>query len=156
MIKEKTLSETPAVVISKPYKHIQVGFEPLLILIILGVVTLNTAEPIWWLGLIILLGIAVVVGCLVIKVDDHCVSWFFGPGLFRRSILLGDVKSVQVTKKPFLSGYGIRETRLGKLYIVSGRTVIDLELSDGKHIMLGCSKAQELQQVIQHKQVTSS
>lgn len=131
------------------YTQVQLGYEPLAFLFLLGFFTLNTEQPIWLLGLIILLSIAVIVCRLVIKIDRKYIYWYFGPWVFRRQIPLDAIKSAQHSKKPWLSGYGIRETSRGKLYTVSGRSVIDIELSDGSHILLGCRDGDALLQVIQ-------
>lgn len=84
---------------------------------------------------------------LVIEVHRDHVLVRFAP-LRRKTILLDDITRFEPrTYRPILEygGWGIRwSPRHGKAYNVSGNRGVQLELHNGKHILLGSQRAEEL------------
>ena len=71
--------------------------------------------------------------------------------LYRKSIALRDVRRCQArTYRPLLDygGWGIRRGRRGWAYTVSGKWGVDLVLADGRSLLIGSQRAEELSAAI--------
>jgi hypothetical protein len=71
--------------------------------------------------------------------------------LFRKSIALSDVRRcVTRSYRPLLDygGWGIRRGRRGWAYTVSGKWGVDLVLADGRSLLIGSQRAEELSAAI--------
>ena len=83
---------------------------------------------------------------LIVEVLDDSVSIRYIP-LTRTHILLSDIQDVEArTYKPVreYGGWGIRGRSNRRAYNVSGNRGVELTLSDGRMIMIGSQKAEEL------------
>lgn len=73
-------------------------------------------------------------------------------GLFSRTgIPVGDIGAAKVVEYDALAdygGYGIRSGARGKAYIASGLRAVQLQLRDGRGILIGSQKADELARLI--------
>ncbi len=83
---------------------------------------------------------------LVTKVDSNCLHILFSP-LRRRDIPLSDIAHWEArTYRPIreYGGWGIRVGRRGWAYNVSGNRGVELELTNGKKLLIGSQRAEEL------------
>ena len=83
---------------------------------------------------------------LVTRVDSEHLHIVFSP-LRRRDIALSDISHWQaLTYNPILDygGWGIRVGRRGWAYNVSGNRGVELQLTDGKKLLIGSQRAEEL------------
>jgi hypothetical protein len=80
--------------------------------------------------------VATLFGWLTVSVDSSALHLMFGIG-YRRAIPLAEVRTVTPSRSPWWAGWGIRFVPRGFLYNVSGRQVVDLELSNGRRVMIG-------------------
>ncbi len=88
---------------------------------------------------------------LRVEVRESCVSIRFRP-LVRREIPLRDIRRCEArTYQPLreYGGWGIRFGRGGMAYNVRGNRGVQLELVNGKCILIGSQRAEELAQAIQ-------
>jgi len=94
-------------------------------------------------------------GQLITEVRDDGIYVCFFPfhWSFRR-IAFTEVKQYKVrTYRPIIEygGWGIRYGRKGKAYNVSGNRGVQIELSNGKRLLIGSRRAEELWRAIQVK-----
>ena len=84
--------------------------------------------------------LAVVIGwlwsSLTVRIADDALRVQFGLGLPRRTVPLADLESVEVTRTRFFDGWGVRRTRRGWLYNVSGFDAVLLRRKDGKALLV--------------------
>ncbi|MFO1114875.1 MAG: hypothetical protein U1E28_04275 [Beijerinckiaceae bacterium] len=81
---------------------------------------------------------------LTIEVDAEEVRWFFGPGVWRKSIARSEIASAIPVVNPWWSGYGIRFMSRGWLYNVGGRDAVEIMTKDGRMVRLGTDEPQSL------------
>ena len=87
---------------------------------------------------------------LTVEVDRHQVLIRFAP-LTRRQLPVNDIAEYEVrTYSPILEygGWGIRCSWKGMAYNVSGNRGVQLVLRDGRRILIGSQKPQELAEAI--------
>jgi hypothetical protein len=101
--------------------------------------------PGWvWLTPLLIVGIVSLFSSLHIAVDRDCLHWSFGPGIWRKSILLSNISAVDITRTTFWNGWGIRWTRRGWLYNVAGFDAVMVTTRDGKSVLLGTDEPSRL------------
>ena len=105
---------------------------------IVGVAVAATlASPWFWLVGLVLVAVAYMFSSLTVLVDNNSVQWYFGPGAFRKSVLLADIADVQSVRNKWWYGWGIRYTPHGWLYNASGLDAVQLGLAGGKTVRVG-------------------
>jgi len=70
------------------------------------------------------------------------------PRIFRKTLSLADIKTVEVTRTRLLDGWGIHKTSRGWLYNVSGFDAVLITLHSGKGILLGTDEPERLRSAI--------
>jgi hypothetical protein len=81
---------------------------------------------------------------LTIEASDQDLSWFFGPGVWRKSVERADIVSVAPVRNPWWYGWGVHLTPRGWLYNVAGLDAVEISLSDGRTFRLGTDEPQAL------------
>lgn len=82
---------------------------------------------------------------LTIRVTGDELVWRFGRfGFPRGHVALADIVSVTVTRTTFWEGWGIRLTRRGWLYNVSGHDAVLIQRRNGKTFLLGSDEPRKL------------
>jgi hypothetical protein len=81
---------------------------------------------------------------LTIQITSRTLCWYFGPGLFRKKILLSDIQGAEVARTRLIHGWGIHRTTRGWLYNVSGFDAVAVRLDTGKEILLGTDEPERL------------
>jgi len=131
------------------YRHTQTGH---LILGILAVtaavlgwaVTSSGAPPVSWTGLLFVFVVGLLFGSLTVEVDHRALRFWFGPGIFRKTIPLSEIAGCRVVANPWWYGWGIRWTPHGRLYNVSGFRAVEIELRDGRALRIGTDEPEKL------------
>ena len=85
---------------------------------------------------------------LTIQITGRTLCWYFGPGLFRKKILLSDIRGAEVARTRLIHGWGIHRTTRGWLYNVSGFDAVAVRLDAGKEILLGTDEPERLRAAI--------
>ena len=85
---------------------------------------------------------------LTITVRDGQLSWWFGPGIVKKTVPLASVESAEPTTTSIINGWGIHPTGRGWLYNVAGRQAVLITQQDGKSFLLGTDEPDSLAQVI--------
>ncbi len=126
------------------YSHRQTGqFIKHIVAIATGVVAVAiymAAPQHTWLALlaiVIAMGVTFVFGSMTIQVADGSLSWWFGPGVWRKSVPLRDIAAAEQVRNKWWWGWGIRYYGKGWLYNVSGLDAVEVTLKDGKMLRLG-------------------
>lgn len=137
------------------YKHRQWGTVTLVGMIILAatILAIHDATQIFPSAAIgVLFGIltitAIVFSSMTIEVNESEVSWFFGPGIFKKRLLLEEIGHCSKVKNPIWMGFGIHAFGTGWIYNVSGLLGIEIELKSGSFIRLGTNQPNYLLQAI--------
>jgi transcriptional regulator with XRE-family HTH domain len=101
----------------------------------------------------VLFGILTVVSILfssmTIEVNESEISWFFGPGAFKKNILLEEVGTCKKVRNPIWMGFGIHAFGTGWIYNVSGLLGVEIELKGGSFIRLGTNEPDYLIRAIE-------
>lgn len=134
------------------YKHTQIGYVVLTSFVVLfGFIYFMTKTATPDLGLVInsvsyvFLLLVVLFCCLTVSVDDRYLMASFGIGLFRRKILLSEIKSAETTKNKWYYGWGIRYLGTdGWMFNISGLDAVKLELKNGKKFRIGTDEPAKL------------
>ena len=85
---------------------------------------------------------------LTIAVRDGQLSWWFGPGIVKKTVPLSSIVSAQPATTSILNGRGIHYTGRGWLYNVAGRQAVLVTQQDGKRFLLGTDEPDSLAHVI--------
>ena len=86
---------------------------------------------------------------LTVRVTADELAWTFGHlGYPRGRVALSDIASATITRTTFWEGWGIRLTRRGWLYNVSGYDALLIERRNGKTFLLGTDQPRRLKAAI--------
>ena len=91
-------------------------------------------------------------GALTVRIQDDQLHVRFGLGWPRKTLPLTEIAAVEVTRTTFLEGWGLRRTRRGWLYNVSGFDAVLLRLTNGRSMMVGTDEPRRLKTVIERAQ----
>jgi len=149
---------------SRPlYEHTQPGWPMRIALLVASVVFVvlavmpelsQTAAP----PLLLLAGAAIAAvigwmwGALTVRIQDDTLHVRFGLGWPRKTVPLAEIATVEVTRTTFWEGWGLRRTRRGWLYNVSGFDAVLLRLTNGRSMMVGTDEPRRLKTAIERAQ----
>ena len=87
---------------------------------------------------------------LRVQVEEECLTAGLGYGLFRKVILLRDIKSARTLKDPWLRGWGPKVWSWPRMwrYTILGIGAVEIELKNGKTIRIGAKEPSVLHQII--------
>lgn len=109
-------------------------------------------DALGWGGVLMVGGFlvgAVLFSALTVRVDAEALHFFFGPGFWPRRIPLGDVQDVAVVRNSAWAGWGIRYTRHGWLYNVSGLRAVELTVRDEGTLRIGTDEPETLKRAVE-------
>lgn len=86
---------------------------------------------------------------MTIEVNESEITWFFGPGVFRKCLALEEVGMCKVVKNPIWMGFGIHAFGTGWIYNVSGLLGVEINLKGGSIIRLGTDEPNYLLEAIE-------
>jgi hypothetical protein len=92
--------------------------------------------------------LGVLFSSLTVKVTDQELMFYFGPGFWTRRFALDDVISVEVVRNSAFYGWGIRYTRHGWLYNVSGLWAVEVTIRGEGQIRIGTDEPDKLKRAI--------
>ena len=81
---------------------------------------------------------------LTIQIFNGYISWYFGPGFWKKEILLREIISVHAIRIKWFYGFGIKLIPTGWMHNVSGLDAIQVKLRSGKIITLGTDDQENL------------
>lgn len=111
-----------------------------------------------WLGSIMTGGlgvIAILFSTLTVEVDEQELRFYFGPGFWRKRILLHDIEHVEVVRNKVYYGWGIRYTFHGWLYNVSGLDAVELRVSGQGTLRIGTDEPDTLKRALEQARQTA-
>ena len=139
----------------KFYNHTQIGSIIIFaILIFLGaelaifVAIPEARQVLPWVALLSI-GVLALFSTLTVRVADGWLHCQFGIGLIRRRIRLSDVQHAEAVRNRWWYGWGIRLTRHGWLWNVSGLDAVELTYRSGKKFRVGTDEPDRLLKAIQ-------
>jgi DNA-binding XRE family transcriptional regulator len=139
------------------YKHRQWGYVMLAIMPVIAATILFVNHlsggliPAAFIGVLfgILTIVAVTFSSMTVEVNESEISWYFGPGVLKKSLLLEELGACRKVKNPLWMGFGIHAFGTGWIYNVSGLLGIEIELKGGAFIRLGTNEPNYLLQAIE-------
>ena len=81
---------------------------------------------------------------LTVEVTTNELIWYFGPGVWRKSIARDDVVSATPVRNKWWWGWGIHRTPRGWLYNVAGLEAVEIALSNGRTLRIGSDEVNAL------------
>ena len=93
---------------------------------------------------IITLLIILIFTSLTIQICNGQLSWYFGPGFWKKEIELREIVSVHTIRIKWYYGFGIRLIPTGWMYNVSGLDAVQIKLKNSKIITLGKDEPEKL------------
>lgn len=146
------------------YKHTQIAY--LMLFVTLAVLALfvwmyvtSSAEPVsvdsgtnfavTSLMALIVIVLASFVS-LQVRIDETYLRITFGYGIYRKKVLLSDIKSAKTVKDRWWYGWGIRGCLWSKMliYHVSGLDAVEIHMNNGKIYRIGTDEPKKLEQAI--------
>lgn len=135
----------------KIYKHTQLGYTTFFTFTVVAILIVssnnlsfeNTYVPIAMLSII-----SVLFCSLTIEVKKEAITWHFGPYFWRKRIDPAEIARVEIVTNPWWFGWGIRWTKFGWLYNVSGLQAVQVTKKNGKAIRLGTDDPNGLSKAI--------
>lgn len=94
--------------------------------------------------LLVLGAIGFLFSSLTVTVTGEEVRWQFGPGLWTHRIARADIVKAEPTRTKWWYGYGIRITRRGWLFNVSGLDAVAVTQKSGRVTLIGTDEPQRL------------
>ena len=137
-----------------PYRHTQVGLATLLGLAAGFLTQLGKAvrdvkrhRTGAWISVPLTVGFVCVMAAfssLKVAVDEASVAASFTAGVLPRRIPLEEIETAKVVTVPWHRGWGMRKTRTGWMYNVSGRRAVELALTNGGTFTIGSDEPEAL------------
>lgn len=95
---------------------------------------------------LVLILVAVAFYGLTVEVDKEkqSISWWFGPGVAKKSVPFSDIAYVKPVRNSFRHGIGMRISNDGWVYSVSGFSAIEITLHDGMKYRIGTNDQSNL------------
>ena len=87
---------------------------------------------------------------MTIEIRGSVLTWYFEPGIIRKSVPLMDIESANIVQNSWPYGWGIHFTPHGWLYNISGLGAVEIHLRSGRQFRLGTDKPEEFVQAIQN------
>ena len=81
---------------------------------------------------------------LTTEVSGDAFSFRLGVGVIRRTIPIAEIAECRVVTNPWYFGWGIHLTPRGWLYNVSGREAVEIDLRNGKRLLVGSDEPEAL------------
>ncbi len=108
--------------------------------------------------IVLILTVATVVlfSRLTVRVDGSQLSWWFGPGIIRKSVPVSEIVDATPVRNAWWYGWGIHLTPRGWLYNVSGLDGVEITLRSGRRFRLGTDEPDRLTRVILDRRITAS
>lgn len=96
----------------------------------------------------VLISALVLFSTLTVQVRDGTLAFWFGPGLIRKTVSLGEVVGCTPVTNPWYYGWGVRMTPYGMLYNVNGRGAVEIVLKSGERLRIGTDQPEKLSETI--------
>jgi hypothetical protein len=78
-----------------------------------------------------------IVYSMTIDISENGLGWYFGPGLWKKRILLKDIVRVQRVRIPWWSGVGIKYTPQAWEYLVRPGDGVEIQTINNEVVRLG-------------------
>ena len=85
---------------------------------------------------------------LTVEISPDELTWFFGPGVFRKRIPRDEIVNASPVQNKWWWGWGIHLTHRGWHYNVEGLEAVEIVLCDGKILRVGSDDAVVLARVL--------
>ncbi|WP_235577054.1 hypothetical protein [Pseudoalteromonas sp. R3] len=90
-----------------------------------------------FIGILVLIGYLFYGLTLEVDKDKRTVSWWFGPGVLKKTVKVDELQSYCAVTNSFRHGIGVKITHDGWVYAAHGFKAIEFELDDGSKYRIG-------------------
>ncbi|TMP37928.1 hypothetical protein CWB98_08190 [Pseudoalteromonas rubra] len=90
-----------------------------------------------FIGILALIGYLFYGLTLEVDKDKRMVSWWFGPGVLKKSVKVDELQSYCAVTNSFRHGIGVKITHDGWVYAAHGFKAIEFVLADGSKYRIG-------------------
>ena len=97
-----------------------------------------------------LVGLGWAFSSLTIEVTPTELIWFFGPGVWRKTLSRGDIVRVTAARNKWWWGWGIHLTPRGWLYNVGGLDAVEIALKSGRMLRIGSDESAALVEALEN------
>ena len=81
---------------------------------------------------------------LTVEVSAHELSWYFGPGVWRRRVARSSIAHVARVRLPWWYGIGVKYTPRAWVYLVAPGAGVEVALTNGEAVRIGTDDAEGL------------
>jgi len=81
---------------------------------------------------------------LTVEISTRELSWYFGPGFWRRRVGLSSIGHVARVRLPWWYGIGVKYTPRAWVYLVAPGAGIEVALTSGETVRIGTDDAEGL------------
>jgi hypothetical protein len=81
---------------------------------------------------------------LTVEVDETELRLSFGPGVIRKTFLVGEIRDGRIVTNPWYYGWGIHMTPHGWLFNVAGFEAVELTFDSGRKVRIGSDEPNRL------------
>ena len=75
------------------------------------------------------IALSFVFGRMTMEVNDRQLSWWFGPGVWKKTVPFAEITSAEAVRNNWWWGWGIRYYGKGWLYNVSGLDAVEITVA---------------------------
>jgi len=141
------------------YEHRQVGWAMIIIFVIVITADLTsitfliarldeegmiTAVLALLAGALVLAGLLVCFRTLTVRITPEKLTLWYGPGIIRKTVLVSSIASASPVMNKWWYGLGVRITRYGWLYNVSGLKAVEIHTWKGGSVRIGTDEPEAL------------
>jgi hypothetical protein len=81
---------------------------------------------------------------MTVEVSGQELRWYFGPGFWRKRIILSDIACVERVRLPWWYGIGIKYTPRAWVYLVAPGEGVEIRTINGGTVRIGTDDAERL------------
>ncbi len=143
------------------YEHTQIGWAARLAaaigVVVLLAISAQQPNPATLLVAAVLMPIVILVfSRLTVRIERDRLTVAFGFGWPRRTVAVADIAAADITRTTWIEGWGIRLTRRGWLWNVSGLDAVALQLAGGKRLIVGTDEPRRLHAAIERARAATT
>jgi|GEM_PF-256647 len=87
---------------------------------------------------------------LTVSIEGDSLRHYFGPGFWKKSYPLADIRTARSVRTNILEGWGIHMSRYGWFYSVSGFGAVAMEMANSRRVCIGTDEPEALVESILH------
>jgi hypothetical protein len=83
-----------------------------------------------------------------VEVSEQQFKFWFGIGIFQKTVALSEIQSTKVVENPWYYFWGVKSIPGGWFYAIAPGSAVEIELNNGKIVQVGTHQPKQLKQAI--------